>query len=374
MKTAIVTTTINVPYLLSGYIENLQKHNHQDVSFIVIGDLRTPKAIEDCVETLNRKGGYEVDYWNIERQERWLKRFPDLDRLIPYNSIQRRNLGYLVAYESGCDLIISIDDDNYVSDDDFVGMHKIVGGYKQNPAVKSSTLWFNPCDLLEIKPNRRIYARGFPYSKRWLNEDLSFVQQEGRIAVNVGLWLETPDVDAVTHLEEPVEAVGLKPRFANSSIVLAKGNFSPFNSQNTAFLKDLLPCMYLLVMGDKISGLKIGRYDDIWMSYFAKKIIDHLGDFVSFGRPLVRQKRNPHDYIKDLTQELPGMIVTDKLIVTLDEIRLSSSDYLSCYIELAEAIRQQICSSKDYTYEEKAYFLKTTDGMFTWANVCRRML
>lgn len=374
MKITIVTTTINIPYCLNSYLSNFQKHNHRDIKFIIIGDLKTPNSVKKYVEGLNKADICKFDYWDVTRQKKWLKRFPELDYLIPYNSIQRRNLGYLVAYENGSDVIISVDDDNYATEDDFLGMHNIVGHRKRIDSVKSSTSWFNPCDFLETRPQRRIYYRGFPYSKRWMHEEFLFDKQHGRIVVNAGLWLGTPDVNATTHLEGDVEALALKSKLASGNIILAEGTFSPFDSQNTAFFKDVLPCMYLIVMGDEIGGSKIDRYDDIWMSYFAKKIIDHLGDFVSFGKPLVRQKRNPHNFIKDLTGELPAMALTDKLIITLGEIKLSSSDYLSCYFELAEKLRQQISKSQEYTDEEKAYFFKLTEGMFTWASVCKQIL
>ncbi|HUV05166.1 MAG TPA: hypothetical protein VMX94_08665 [Armatimonadota bacterium] len=371
MKSAIVTTTIHVPHLLDGYVENLNKHGHKDVSFVIIGDLKTPPEINDYVGNANASQPYKFDYWDVDRQRGWLKRFPDLDKLIPYNSIQRRNLGTLIAAEQGNEAIIWIDDDNFVTDDDFVGLHTSLGLRQKVKAIKSSTSWFNPCDLLETQKNRRIYHRGYPHSKRWQQEKLSQVEQAGRVVVNEGLWFGAPDVDAVTHLEEPCEVTALKPAYASENAVLAWGTWAPFNSQNTGLLSELLPCAYLVVMGDELYGQKIDRYDDIWMSYFTKKCADRMGDFVRFGRPLVRQTRNPHDLVKDLAKELPGMILTEKLAVTLDEIELTSSDYLSCYEELAQSLRQHACNDKRYTYEEKAYVLRITDGMLVWTDVCR---
>jgi len=373
VKTTIVTTTIHVPRMLDGYVENILAHGHSDVSFTIIGDLKTPPEIRDYLEGLARRGLGPVEYWDVDRQKAWLKRFPDLDRLIPYNSIQRRNLGYLAAYEAGSDVIISIDDDNFVTDDDFVGMHSCVGTIRELRAVRSSTSWFNPCDMLEVRPRRRIYHRGFPHSKRWAKEELSFRQERGRVVVNAGLWLETPDVDAVTHLEEPVEVVGLKSDFSDAAVALAGGTWAPFNSQNTAFHRSLLPCMYLVVMGDRIDGLRVDRFDDIWMSYFTRKIADHLGDYIQFGRPLLRQSRNPHDFMRDLVWELPGMILTNKLIITLEQLELSSGDYLSCYVELAGRLREAVCEAREYTYEEKGYLLKLTDGMRVWAKACEAL-
>lgn len=371
MKTTIVTTTINVPYLLDGYVRNFQAHGHTEVDFVVIGDRKTPPEAEPYLAALSAKG-YSASYWGPQRQSEWLRCFPELDRLLPWNCVQRRNLGYLIAYQGGANLIITIDDDNFTTDDDYVGGHSIVGQIQVLPTVESSSGWFNACDLLEMERPRRIYHRGFPHSQRWKDTRLSYHDSEGRVVVNAGLWLGAPDVNAVTHLEEPCQVTALRPE-VKKNIALAPGTCCPFNSQNTAFHRDLLPCMYLEVMGDEVLGQRIDRYDDIWMSYFAKKIIDHLGDRVAFGRPMVKQDRNPHDYVRDLCRELPGMILTEKLIVTLQELRLTEGSYMRCYPELAEALRHTICDSKDYSYAEKAYFLKLTDGMRVWADVCRQI-
>ena len=40
-------------------------------------------------------------------------------------------------------------------------------------------------------------------------------------------------------------------------------------------------------------------------------IADPLNDEISYGGPLVRQRRNPHDYGKDLDVGRNGMIMTD---------------------------------------------------------------
>lgn len=373
-KFKIVTTTIHIPIVLESYIKNFQKYGHNNVDFVIIGDLKTPDKITDYLKKL-LKNGYQFDYWDVNRQKKWLEKFPKLDNLIPYNSIQRRNLGYLIAYENGADVIVTIDDDNFaISGNNFLKGHSIVGKTSSFLAVNSSTKWFNPCDLLKLKLQRRIYHRGFPYSKRWKNEKYSYRERKGRVVVNAGLWLGNPDVDAITHLEEPIEVIGWNKNFTKKYVALANNTHSPFNTQNMAFFKELLPLAYLPIMGDSIGGMRIDRYDDIWSSYFAQKIINHLGDLITFGQPLVRQDRNPHDYLRDLTGELPGMLITNKLIQTLERIELSEKSYFSCYGELIERLKAEIYKSTIYTNSEKEYFLKFTHGMSVWHDVVDQIL
>ena len=54
MKITIVTTTINIPYFLESYIKNFQKHNHRDITFIIIGDRKTARGAEEYIQNLNK--------------------------------------------------------------------------------------------------------------------------------------------------------------------------------------------------------------------------------------------------------------------------------------------------------------------------------
>ena len=207
MKTAIVLTTIRIPDLLEEYTTNFEMYNHEDVEFIVIGDLKTPAEARKIIGNI-RERGFEADYFDIFQQEEWMQRFPELKQMIPYNSDNRRNIGYLIAVERGADVIISLDDDNYVGEEDYLKGHQIVGTVQTLKTVKSSNRWFNPCSLLEMEPRRIIYPRGFPYSKRW-KDDARFTTSTGRVVINAGLWLRDPDVDAITNLNESIKAVAL---------------------------------------------------------------------------------------------------------------------------------------------------------------------
>jgi len=373
VKITVVTTTIRIPRCIESYIKNFRTYGWNDVRFLVIGDMKTPSTMSNYLEGLSDSGCH-IDYWDVERQRKWLGSFPKLDDLIPYNSTQRRNIGYLLAYEQDAEVIISIDDDNFaIADNDFIKGHCLVGQKMSLTTVKSSTDWFNPCDLLLANPDKRIYHRGFPYSKRSFEGTVNFGTMEGRVVVNEGLWLGVPDVDAATHLQEPVEIIGFKRDLQQGHVALAQSTYSPFNTQNTAFHAELLPCMYLPEMETEVSGISIDRYEDIWSSYFAQKIIKHFGDAITFGEPLVRHDRNPHDHMKDLVGELPGILLTEKLIKTLESITLSEISYLECYKELLQALRSSIYKDNGYSRREKAYLLRLTDGMNVWADTVSRI-
>ena len=87
--------------------------------------------------------------------------YPEFDAHLPWRCIQRRNVSILYAYEQGCDVIIAIDDDNYVlPGTDFVGTHLAGLSLHENPltSLSSSSGWLNVCKFLKDHRGERELA------------------------------------------------------------------------------------------------------------------------------------------------------------------------------------------------------------------------
>jgi len=366
----IVITTISLPTVLESFAQNLQQYARKDeVEVLVIGDQKTPEEAKEYVSKFVNQG-FRFEYWDVHTQKRWLGRYPELDQMIAYNSDNRRNMGYLIAYERGCECVIAVDDDNHPTDADYVGGHAKVGTSQRWKTARSNSGWYNICELLEIDEDYTIYPRGYPYAYRWLEgEHYELFESEGRIVVNAGLWLGDPDVDAVTRLHRPISSIGLK----EETIILDPSTNCPINSQNTAFHRDVLPCYYYVVMGQAIDGLKIDRYGDIWSGYLARKVIDKMDDRVAFGVPLSRHERHPHNLLKDLGQEYWGMVLTNRLIDLLMQIELRATNYGDCYAELSHKLEAKVREQKDFSKEVKSYFSKICRNMRIWVDVCKEL-
>jgi hypothetical protein len=360
---ALVTTTIRVPIALENYLRQFAVMGRRNVRVVIVGDRKTPDSIGPWVRDL-AAFGFPIDYLGPSEQTDWLRAYPDLARLLPWNSIQRRNIGYLFAAERGADVLISIDDDNHVLDEDFIAAHCIVGSEVELTELASSTGWFNICELLQTDSQLTATHRGFPHQHRHEMPRLAVKRVHRRVAVNAGLWVGDPDVDAATRLVAPVSVTCVKNDYP-FPVTLAPGSWCPFNSQNTAFSAELLPCMYLVVMGGSYRRMRVARYDDIWMSYFVRRIADHLGHSVAYGHPIVRQVRNDHDVLEDLAGELPGMMLTPALLSALSEITLHGGSYNDCYFELIDALR-----SVRWGPDTKDFFRDMLDGMEIWARAC----
>lgn len=330
MNTTIVTTTINVPSALEKYAQNARFYGHSDLSFVVIGDKKTPAETRTFCNSLSAKH-FPCTYLGIEDQRSYLERYPALWTHLPFHSIQRRNIGFLKAWEDGAQTIITIDDDNWMLNHDFVRLHGLVGETPELPAFETSSGWFNVCSMLDEASNTPFYHRGFPRGERWKESETftSVAPIKRRVAVNAGLWLDDPDIDAMTRMERPISVRGMRAS-APARFALQPGTWSPFNSQNTALMRDVIPAYFL--------SPYVGRYDDIWPSYIVVRIAEHLGDVIAYGEPLLRQKRNEHNLWQDLDNERTGMLLTDEFCAALRGITLNGTSYHECYGEIAKKL------------------------------------
>jgi hypothetical protein len=361
MRVSIVTTTIRKPVLLTDYCRNAAKFGHRDVDFIVVGDKKTPAGVESFCQSLKKQFGYQVTYMSIADQEAYLKPWPGLARYVPYNCIQRRNVGLWRAYMAGAEVIITIDDDNFVRDDeDFIAQHSVVGQSMELDTVHSSNGWYNVCAGLVEKRGQMFYHRGFPLKPRWAEPEISVSREAKTVVVNAGLWLDAPDIDAAAWLATPVETVGIAAGSA-SGIALAHGTWSPFNSQNTALAREVVPAYFL--------SPAIGRYDDIWASYIVGRIADHMGQTIRFGPPYVTQKRNQHDYLADFDKERFGMEATDMFVEWLRVLDLTGQNYGECLSEIVARLHDEahfLFAEKDTRLPIVQQFV---EGLRIWSSI-----
>lgn len=377
-KLTFVTTTINKPTFLKAYIENVKQHSHHliNISFIVVGDIKTPRSVQDYCKELSTEYGIEVRYLSVEDQTDWLdnRNLTQLKRYLPHNSIQRRNVGYLQACEEGADIIVSLDDDNLAREYDIAGDFATVGKEQEVIEVTTKNNWYNSASMLEYESEnpREIYHRGFPYSQRDKKQEYSFERTERNVMIRAGLWFEVPDVDVITHLERSPRATKLRDKFENELVALGNGTYSPVNTQNTAFHTDIMPLIHTIPMGDTVEGMEVSRFDDIWLGYFAEKVLHSMGGTVAYGTPISTHDRNTHNLKQELEHEAIGIRLNEALVTALMNMNeLSGNTYYECYRDLISKLRSELTEDTEYSF--RAYFEKMLDGMETWASACERV-
>ncbi len=373
--TDIVVTTIYEPAWLAGYLDNLRAHGREKhVRLSIIIDRKTP-ASASAAAAKARDQGFDVWCPTLDEQVEYLKRVGAPDDWVPWNTDNRRNIGFLKAQERGADVLISIDDDNYcLPDSDFVGCHHVVGqtvGELSGTQWAGANPWYNICDRLTTAQPQQIFARGFPYeSRRQPTAALAAVPASAGqriVAINAGLWTDDPDVDALTRLT-------LKPRVTSAQpagVVMAPETWSPINTQNTALIGAAMPAYYYVRMGFPLQGLKIDRFGDILSGYFVQACAKHLGHVARIGDPVAEHRRSQHNLFKDLYFELAGVVLIEDLVPWLQQLKLSGSSYTEAYSALADALEAHAPSCKGFVWDEggREFLRDTAACMRTWLRV-----
>jgi hypothetical protein len=376
-RIGLVVTTISDGSFIDAYARALSEYEFADnISFYIIGDVNTPPQCEARANRA-RAEGFRCYYYNVDRQKKFLRPFPELEREIPLRSDNRRNVGYLLAFQERNDVIISIDDDNFpLPGSPFFEEHASVGSVQKLPLAAGRNSWFNLCSLLrtsDYKQNRiDVYPRGFPYKRRVLDEShLLTTEESGTIGVNAGLWLGDPDIDAATRLVTRCEAESEKA----VACFLGPACRTPINSQNTALTWHAVPAYYFVLMGHSVNGLMLDRFGDIFSGYFLQLCVQAVGQRIRLGAPLVRQLRNEHNLFKDLWHELAGMVFIEDMVSLLEEPLSAADSYDEAYLELAERLVEWSRKQNGFLWNEEAvaYFEKISSLMKCWTSACRQL-
>jgi len=353
MKTAIVTTTINVPTFLTAYADNAKHYGHS-VKFIVVGDMKTADgAGEFCRSIPNCTYMHPLDQTSFLMSNGLV----ELQEHLPWNTIARRTVGHLLAYKEGAEVIIMLDDDNLATSHDVVSSHSCVGKTVETEVISSRSGWYNICDHLKEENNVRFYARGYPPSKRWKDGSSTSYTDKVKIAVNAGLWINDPDIDAITRLERRLITTDFKEG-KDFSYALGLGTWSPWNCQNTAISRDALESYFL--------SPYTGRHLDIWASYITTRVAEHLGESVAFGYPLAFHERSPHNLYKDLKEEVPWIEMTDEFVEALRTSRITGKTY-------NEAFMSAVVGLEDNWRTQNPVKNQYLQGLRAWRDTFKRL-
>jgi hypothetical protein len=371
---SLVLTTIFEPAVLTGYLSNFRKYGRLDqVRVVLIADRKTPASAWRLCQEISADG-LRCSCPSLEEQEAFLRRIGIAAGMVPYDSDNRRNIGYLMALESGADFLISIDDDNYCLDsEDFFGGHAVVcDPPAEHEMAGSATGFVNVCDLLEYSGSARVYPRGFPYHARHREENWAVRRGTADIHVNAGLWLGDPDVDAISWLVAPARVCGFRQR----SLALEPDAWSPVNTQNTALRRAAIPGYYFIPMGYSLAGMPIDRYGDIFSGYFVQACTKRLGGTVRFGSPVAEHRRNSHNYMKDAGREWGCILALEDLLPWLREAGLSGGSYADAYLSLSHLLEDEVerFSGTVWTDGARAYFHRVAAQMRVWLAACRSIM
>ena len=301
LKKYIVTTTINAPTLATQKFSRMEGW-----TLIVVGDTKTPHLKYEELDCI---------YLSPNIQETIKK---DLSDSIGWKSIQRRNIGFLYAYNQGADIVATVDDDNIPYDD--WGKNLLVGQTIECDLYEPSQNVFDP---LSVTNTTDIWHRGFPIDLLGKRHEVEYKGKTNRkVLVQADLWDGDPDIDAMARLTmKPIVKYDIESPYCSNKI-------APFNSQNTFLSREVIP--YYAVLPH------VGRMDDIWGSY----ILQHyFPNSVVYNKASVYQDRNVQDLITNLEKEVIGYRNTYSLLKDLknymeylpEDTKKFYNTYRSCF-------------------------------------------
>jgi hypothetical protein len=293
----IVTTTIQSPTEAT-----LKFAEKEGWTLIVVGDTKTPHAEYEKLDCI---------YMHPDEQQ---QKYPKLSSSIGWMSIQRRNIGFVEAYNLGADIVATVDDDNIPYNS--WGNNLLVGKEIEVDLWESENGFFDP---LSITNRPDLWHRGYPLEHIPTKNNVKYKGKKKRtVMVQADLWDGDPDIDAMCRLTKmPCVKYKIRSPYASNEI-------SPFNSQNTFIHRDIIP--YYMVIPH------IDRMDDIWGSYIVQK---KFPNSVIYNSASVYQDRNKQDLIINLEKEIIGYRNTLSFIEGSFKLPKkadkSYNEYLKCF-------------------------------------------
>lgn len=380
----VVITSINYPENVKS-LSNLSKNNKLDIKIVIVTDKKSPNDVDVYLKKFNNQF-CEIVCLDLKAQKNFLKPFKKLSKHLRFNSIQRRNVGYLYSIQDKADYIITMDDDNYpLKDKNFKNFYKFHSDFdkKKCLAVNKKNKWLNICDFLVASDGRRFYHRGHPIENRFddnQNDYTTNIIKKPKISANAGLWLVDPDIDTFERVTHKFQVTGThKILRSNRNILAGRNTYSVFNSQNTSFTKESIYAYYLVDIGESVKTYNAShhnfRYDDIWSSVIFNKISKQLNYYISYGAPYVYQIRNIHNFKKDICREHIPLMASDNLYKMIIDIKLKRKiSFQDSYIEFVEEFDKLITSKKtkmdELEYKMYSYMIK---GCYTWIEACSKI-
>ena len=203
---------------------------------------------------------------------------------VPRRTDMIRSWGFLQAYQTDADYVLTLDDD----------VRPLAGQngsdiFDQYERVFESGAPLSDYVDVGALTSAGVQMRGFPYVDR----------EPATVAVQYGGWFGVMDYDARTQLA----GVPGSATFSNVVLPVPRGAAATCCIMNCAFRREVTPIMWQLPL---VEG-RYNRWGDIWSGLIQKRVLDAIGQvMVINGRAPVLHKR-ASDPLANLERETPGI-------------------------------------------------------------------
>ena len=187
-----------------------------------------------------------------------------MSKILGWNTIERRNIGFLYAFHSGAKIIATVDDDNIPSkswgEKIYVNKEVVATSYH------SKNNFFDPVYKTEHK---NLWHRGYPVQLLESRSSKKGKKIKFKCLVQADFWNGDPDIDAICRISQHPNV-----KFKNFN-PFTTVNITPFNSQNTFISSDILKYYFMFPF--------VGRMDDIWGAYALHQLLNNK-PFIIFNK------------------------------------------------------------------------------------------
>lgn len=307
----------------------------REAGLVIVGDTTGPDQFD-----LSRVDGFSNDQLAFLTIDDQLSSGFSIAALLPTKHYCRKNIGYLHAIRAGATCLYETDDDNAPLDH-WTSREQWVNSLRFAKTMESELpTWVN---VYKYFSEELIWPRGLPLDEiregsipsSIPDKSLASAADETRkywAPIQQGLANGAPDVDAAWRL-----ILDREFDFDQAeSIMLAPGQWCPFNTQTTWWWPAVYPLMY-------VPSYCSFRMCDIWKSFVAQRCLWELGTGIVFHAAEVVQDRNPHNLMRDFEDEVPGYLQNHNLVKVLEDVRLNGNvacvaeNLRSCYVALVAA-------------------------------------
>jgi GDP-4-dehydro-6-deoxy-D-mannose reductase len=272
-----------------------------------------------------------------------LSLFSEVIELLPWNLMQRKNIGYLFAIMNGAKWIWDFEDETILIDE--TNLSPPTSGKRVfMKSYGAECYTFNPYP--HFGATRSIWPRGYPPTLIMSNCEVNLINGTmDDVAVFQSLINSYPDVDGLFRLTHTLPFSFLES--STNSLVIPNGTFSPYNS--FAQLS-----MYSAFWGLLLPVSVNSRVSDIWRSYITQRLLWDIGLRIAFTPPQVVRKRYENSPLEVFQEENDIYLKSLELVFFLREWQGTESLFPARYEELyIELYKRGYLDLKDVILAQK---------------------
>lgn len=297
----VIYSNKNVSKTIKTFCENWLEWN-----VLVVGDKDTNhevfKELESEISKHQSLGENRFKYLSPEEQE---EKYKELSDSIGWNTIHRRNIGYVYAYQMGAYVIASVKDGFLPYTLWGEDLYTPTGVDPENQIATNTSMWESSTEVFDpysATNNNHLWHRGFPVQqvKHKNNPQYCGIKQSIPL-IQYSLSDGAADLDSIGRVLNGQESVMFD--LDNRNNIFSSYNMGPINGDNTFIDRSAI--------GHFTSLPHVGRFGDVWGGYVAQT---YHHDSTVYQYPTGYMPTRTSQFAVDLSEDYIGYTHTQNFV------------------------------------------------------------